>query len=365
MKQIVRNGAILLAIVAGFSWAGSPARAQAASGAAAGQLAPTNLPGVYAFSAPPAGFDPSAATAQELAQYGYPPRPDAPAGPEALAQWQRVTAPGIRRVVPMLVPTNRYHGPVAALEVDRLRGTEYSTNWSGYALTGRPGARGFYSVVGHWTVPTAQQAFGSCPGRWVYSSEWAGIDGYNNSDVLQSGSAADAYCDVPGQQISQYYTWFEWYPGPTYLIYQSLSPLKSFPFHAGDYLMAHVWATHWTNGVSRTGRVVLTDLTQNWQANLIFSAASVGGTEASGRSAEWIVERPQLGSKLTTLANYTADPWTLVYATDLDQFTGTPALPDGAARHQITMLDDAKSPISRVTLYGNSALWFFNEGSSR
>jgi Peptidase A4 family len=335
--------------------------------AAPGKVVPTNLPGVYAYTQPPAGFDPGAATPEALARYGYPPRPEAAAGAEALAEWQRVTDPALRRIVPALVRTNRYHRPVAGLRVDERNAAATSSNWSGFALVGGASTN-FFSVVGHWTVPTAQQAFGVCSGGWDYSSQWAGIDGYTNADVLQSGSEADAYCDV-GQQVSEYYPWLEWFPGPEYVIYQSTSPLKLPPFDPGDYLTVHVWATDWKNGVSKTGNLLFTDLTQNWQASFTFTAASVGGTTVAGRSAEWIVERPALvtGNSFTllTLANYIANPWNTASATDLNQFAHSPAAPGSAVNYNITMLDNDNAPISRVTLYGNTALWFYNEGSSR
>jgi hypothetical protein len=59
----------------------------AASSSQAGQpsrphVVPTNLPGVYAFAQPPAGFDPLAASRQDLEAWGYPPRPEVSEGPK-------------------------------------------------------------------------------------------------------------------------------------------------------------------------------------------------------------------------------------------------------------------------------------------
>ena len=129
--------------------------------------------------------------------------------------------------------------------------------------------------------------------------------------------------------------------------------------------MVQVWATKWVGGASQTGHMLFTDLTRNWQESLLFSAAQVGGSKVLGRSAEWIVERPLVDNKLAELANYTTNPWTLVYACDLRGHLHTPAAPGAATTHNITMVDHAGAPISYVKLYGNSALWFYNDGPSR
>src|SRR5271156_1740783 len=51
---------------------------------------PTSLPGVTAYAPPPAGFDPVKATDEELADWGFPPRPDQTLFPEEYANWVRV-----------------------------------------------------------------------------------------------------------------------------------------------------------------------------------------------------------------------------------------------------------------------------------
>jgi hypothetical protein len=376
VTQTLRYGAGGLLAAFGLCWALS-VQAQSpwdlpAAGAAGGETAnaapgtmvPTNMPGVYAFTQAPPGFAADTATPEELAQYGYPPRPDAAAGAEALAQWQRVTAPTLERVVPALAPTNLYHQPVALLQVDEQTRAADSSNWSGYAVVRDAGSAPFYSVVGHWTVPTVQLRFGPCSGNPVYSAQWVGIDGFSNSDLLQSGSEADAYCDA-GVQKALYYPWVEWLPAAEISIRRFIKPRKPLVFHPGDYLMVHVWASHWVNGASQTGHVLFTDLTQNWQFGMAFASSALRGSKVVGRSAEWVVERPLIGAGLAPLANYTADPWALVYAGDLGRLVHTPAAPDTAKSYKITMFDDAGVPISRVRLYGNSALWFYNEGPSR
>jgi Peptidase A4 family len=359
------RGASGLLVALALLWTLPSAQAQSPVPLAPEKPRPTNMRGVYAFTGAPAGFNPDTATPDELARYGYPPRPGAGAPDEALSQWQAVTRPTLRRVVPGLLRTNRRHLPMSALHFDERNGTVDSLNWSGYAVVGGATSGAFYSVVGHWTIPTVQQPFGSCSGGWDYSSQWAGIDGFDNEYLVQSGSEADAYCSG-GRQATEYYPWLEWLPGAEFEIYQSVSPLEPLPFSPGDYVVVHVWATRWVSGASQTGNLLFTDATQDWQVSLVFSSASLDGTKIVGKSAEWIVERPTINTNLLgSLANYTANPWALDYTTNLNQFLYTPGTPGTAKPYNITMVDDNGVPISHVDLYRNSALWFYNEGSSR
>ncbi|MFZ1918506.1 MAG: hypothetical protein WAU58_13095 [Terriglobales bacterium] len=50
---------------------------------------PTNITGIHSYAAPPKGFNPVAASDQELATYGLPPRPDQQADPDHYAQWEQ------------------------------------------------------------------------------------------------------------------------------------------------------------------------------------------------------------------------------------------------------------------------------------
>jgi hypothetical protein len=167
----------------------------------------TNIHGVYAYTQPPPGFDPSTASAEDLELYGYPPRPAANASAEDLARWQEVVNPALTRVVPQLKATNIHHRPISGLVI-RNSTSVGSYNWSGYALL--QGSARFKSVTGSWIIPTAQQAFGTCSGT-DYAGEWVGIDGFSNVRVFQAGSEADAACSG-GTTTADYYPWVEWLP---------------------------------------------------------------------------------------------------------------------------------------------------------
>jgi Peptidase A4 family len=328
----------------------------------------TNMPGVYAHTQPPAGFDPVAATAAALELYNYPPRPG-PGDPVALAQWKKAADPSIPRIIPALVErSGHYNEQTTNLTFSAKNAASTSPNWSGYALTLPKGTSvPFYWVTGEWTVPFVQQAREVCTGGWDYSSQWVGIDGFSNNQLFQSGSAANVYCDpaaAPGVNATEYFPWIEWLPAPEVILYRKLTPPSLLAFAAGDLVSVTCWVTNFTGGVSKTGHLLFTDITQNWQVSLTISAAALGGSGVIGNSAEWIVERTQVNGSYATLPNYIADPWVYTSAKDFNSSTYYPGLPGRAAVYNITMLDQNKKPISDVDLFGSNALWFFPTGSA-
>jgi hypothetical protein len=125
----------------------------------------TNLAGVYAFKQPPADFNVQTASREQLAAWGYPPRPDVSEGPTALTNWLAEVNPAMRRVVPDLVRREGvYHRPVKGLKVTSASVginaaiAATSSNWSGIALVNGTGDQPFYLITGRWIVPTVKQA---------------------------------------------------------------------------------------------------------------------------------------------------------------------------------------------------------------
>ena len=342
----------------------SPAHAQPPSPYAV----ETNIHGVYAYTQPPAGFEPMTASAAELQLYGYPPRPGADASPKDLALWKMVVNPALTRVVPHLLQTNIYHRPMLTAG-PIIKNKSLSYNWSGRALARKKPVPAFTSTMGTWMVPLAQQAFGTCSGAWDYSSQWVGIDGFSNDYLFQAGSSADAYCDG-GSTSTSYFPWIEWLPAASYEIVQTNE--EPFPFAPGDQLIVTVTATDWSDGQSSNGTLSYTDVTQNWQVSGALTAGDIGGTYVVGDSAEWIVERPEVDGELSTLANYVSDPWFDGSATDINGKAYAPGSPRTATSYNIGMVDNNKEPISFVDLVtssnsgvlGNELLWFFDEGSA-
>ena len=90
----------------------------------------------------------------------------------------------------------------------------YSTNWSGYAVTGSTGS--VTSVSGSWIVPTVT-AVASTP--TAYSAFWVGIDGFSSSTVEQTGTLSYTVNGV----VQTPYAWFEFYPNAMYQITDATS----------------------------------------------------------------------------------------------------------------------------------------------
>jgi len=323
-----------------------------AKGQDASSRIPLNLPGVSTSLHPPEGFSAIDASDEELARYGFPPRPDAQAKPQAYASWQRAMLASKVRLVPELEMTAMFAGPnrkQPAQNADASTGT--SSNWSGSVdFSGAKSynsTTSFYYIVGEYVVPVARQAYGACTGAWDYSVQWVGIDGDGSSDVLQAGTEADAYCS--GNSTSTYYSaWYEWFPN-------SWTRISNFAVVPGDDLFVEVWHTSATQGYA-----YIVNYNTDQAVEIGFTAPS--GTRLIGNSAEWVVERPGVGGGLATLTNYISDYFSDCYA-ETENYTQY--VPGSAGALQLTMLDNSNNPISYPTLLGTTAIWFQDEGSAR
>ena len=166
------------------------------------------------------------------------------------------------------------HDPV---KIHHVRdGLAYSTNWSGYAVTGNPGS--VTDVKASWVVP----AVTCSAGQTQYSSFWVGIDGYSDNTVEQTGTDSDCQNGVP-----TYYAWFEFYPHPMFMV-------NTLTVHANDYISAEAKYV----GNNRY-MVTVTDITTRQS----FSGTSrVNNAQRS--SAEWIAEAPSGSRGVLPLADF-------------------------------------------------------------
>lgn len=321
-----------------------------------------NIAGATTIDAPPAGFDPIAASDEDLAYHGFPPRPNQNTQPKAYATWTKAMQHSKNRIVPKLEQTAVFHGPAqqakptaktAAAVTNNLTlasqpsNTSTSYNWSGYVdFSGATsyGTTSYYYVVNDFTVPVAQQAFGACTGGWDWGSAWNGIDGWGSPDVLQAGIEFDAYCSG-GSRSSFYSAWYEWYPF-------SEVRIGGFPIVPGDDIFVEVWNTS-----STAGHAYLVNYNNNQSVNISFSAPS--GTVLKGNSAEWVVERPSVGGSLTTLTNYIMDPFWDAYA-----YTRGSAFYDIDEATPVNMLDNAGNVISYPEYLGLETFVMHDTGSA-
>jgi hypothetical protein len=314
--------------------------------------------GVAAVPPPPAGFDPTTASAEENARYKVPPAPDPQASPQGYAAWAAAVTSKALRESPVLTKTNITNGPARDARgggpIANNAVTTTSSNWSGSATLHIANPKNTEAVEAYFVVPTAHQAFGACDGGWDYSSVWPGIDGaFISPDVLQGGIEADAYCNG-GTKSTLYSAWIEWFPfNETRVSSPVITP--------GDYLFVEVW-----NVSTTLGYVYFHDYSSNVTAEYQLTAPS--GTTLQGNSVEWVVERPGVGGGLATLANYIDTPLTYGIAWDYTNAPRTNYFPNRSPTvgtlNYITMYDNNGNDIS--TGYGGAyfSLLFYDYGSA-
>ena len=202
------------------------------------------------------------------------------------------------------------HAPRLASEGPALTAgtaaTWSSSNWSGYAETGT-----FTAVSGSWTVPsvTAGAAGSSRGGRFGfgggatsawYSAAWLGIDGYNNSNLIQTGTEQDFY-----DGSAHYSAWWEILPAAETVISEPVSP--------GDVMTATIAKTSSQvsggGGGGLFGRGHQTTTEYEWTITIAdrthpWTFTTTQPYNGPGSSAEWIVEAPEVGSQIASLADY-------------------------------------------------------------
>ncbi len=140
-----------------------------------------------------------------------------------------------------------------------------SYNWAGYADVSST-AGTFTKASGSWTVPAI-----TCTAEDRITSEWVGLDGFNDGTVEQDGTSSQCF-----QGTALYYTWYEIYPAGAIEVGTSVA--------AGDSISASVTRS----GTSYT--LSLTDSTHT--ANSFNQTATCSASTCLDESAEFITERP-------------------------------------------------------------------------
>lgn len=241
---------------------------------------PVSVPGIRSqitvYTSAPAGFDPVNASDEELQTYGFPRRPDIN-DTRIYQDWKRAVS--AERIEPELVAVpGRYHRPNHVTETgETVRNTSALTsgNWSGFALVG---GTEFDQVQGVWIVPNVGGA--EKAGIKGYSSMWVGLDGdCKCNDLVQDGTESDY---VNGKAI--YDAWIEFIPEPEVKI-------PNFAVQPGDVIGAYS-----TVG-TKNGKLYGIYYIVNYNTNKAVSASLVmpSGDKYVGATAEWIVERTEVG----------------------------------------------------------------------
>jgi hypothetical protein len=254
-------------------------------------MATTDLPGgmsVRTFKPPPDDFDPIKADDRLLLIHGYPRRPD---DPDLRERWERVLSRSIHMieatVLPMPEGRPQVPGRIRPAPDTLLVGN--SGTWAG-AVVDPPTGASVAWVEGTWNVPNVVPPVGYTFGTWYTASPWVGIDGLDGSgDILHAG----VDCDVirtPDSTSQRCVAWCEWLPGGTFWI-------TNLPVVPGDTVSCLICVDSPTSA-----SIFMYNLTSGVAASVALTAP----VDASflGTSAEWIVERVEIGASGPALARF-------------------------------------------------------------
>ena len=163
-----------------------------------------------------------------------------------------------------------------------------TTNWAGYEVDGGP----FTAASGTFNVPLLSNS-----SRRTDVVEWVGIDGADNSSLIQAGIGEELN---PTTNLAHIYAFWEILPDPETIIPMQIA--------AGDQITVSIQPVAGSNwGIS---------VTDNTNGQTFSTEQYYNGP---GDSVEWIVEDPtSLSGSLRTFANY-SPPVTFTNT----RFTGT------------------------------------------
>jgi len=222
----------------------------------------------------------------ELMSRGYPARPDALESPDRYARWQQQVSRSMTILPSQSVDSGKSHHVARAANDNII--------WSGYVSDSS--WHSYSKAEGDWHVPEVVEHYSSSP---TYSVLWVGLDGYNDTDLLQAGTEQDSF-ESGGTNYYVYSSWYEVVPNEA-MQYTQLNP------NAGDYMTVEVWICCGSgNSPNVNGtyfEFTITDWTQNFQVGLI-NPLSLGGTVYLGNTVEWIMERPTINGNLPYFADY-------------------------------------------------------------
>ena len=243
------------------------------------------------FPVPPAGFKPIEASDEELATYGFPPRPDNEA---ELTEWNENMAAYKYTPIPQISQTDVIHGAYQPYitannsNPKSLDQTTGSSNWSGYVSKGS-----FAMVQGDFTQPAINP---SNPSN-THESTWTGLGGYNTGKLVQTGTGMDTYGGV-----NHYNAWYEYLspanPNPA-IVFNSITvnPGDKIHTYCSFQQANNLFNAYIANNTNGTSQSVLVNIS----ASEYFDSST----------AEFINEKPTWPSSVTDngLTNYGTTSW--------------------------------------------------------
>jgi len=246
--------------------------------------------------APPKGFNPIEATPEELKSHGLPPKPDAKTDPERHARWSKHLSKPLTFVAPTFKIIEKERNPTAKTQT-KTTNSATSSNWSGVVVADPSPAKQYTAIEGEWIVPNAYPSAGN--GNYDVS-QWIGIDGWGNGEVVQTGT--DSYVSESGGKITSQgvYPWFEWFPA--YAV-----AFSNFSVRGGDTIWGYIDVESTTSAYA-----FLYNVGARTYASVTFTAPK--GTTFIGATAEWITENPDVNNVETLFPDFGSTAFFDTYA---------------------------------------------------
>jgi len=240
----------------------------------------------YEFPEPPNGFNPVAASAEELETYGYPERPSEP---KALEEWESEMSEVTGFAPAMACSGFPRQGPENAGLIGAVNGeTITSQNWSGYIALDATGADRWNAGKGTFTAANPNAHRPICGNASV--SNWVGIGGLNS--LLQTGfeyrrgGYFGAFVEtIPAGGAAP--------PVPVPLVIKPGNRVEAYVRYSEGQERVYYWLYNKSSGRARPVRV----------SNLAPAAFF------EGSFVDFIDERQSPRSGLTNLANFGGDQW--------------------------------------------------------
>jgi hypothetical protein len=243
--------------------------------------------------------------------------PDRHAAPTTQPAWGHPTTLGVHPRYDHRVPGSQNIG------VSGERADVTSTNWAGLAEVGT----NYTGVSASWTVPTIQASVVQ-----TVSSSWIGIDGYSNSNLIQTGTEQDTLSGG----ATNYYAWWEILPAPETEI-GGVNP--------GDQMAANIFHVS-----GNTWKIEISDLTssQSFSQNFTYNGQA--------DSAEWIEEMTSVSPPpQPPLANFGTANFTNLSFTTTNPANNAPTpirMLDSAPPHETTAYPTMQDASDLTVTYG-------------
>jgi hypothetical protein len=258
----------------------------------------------------PQALDLLTAAPGTLATYDVPSRPAA-TDATALSQWlqtvgslSRIGAIPTFKVEPATISSPNVAEtsslPLAAQAQVFSSGT--SGNWSGWVAQTDNSVHPYTGVFGNYKQPAYHAPKSGCtPGDLA---SWTGLGGANQDGLLQAGTS------ISGGTPASYGAWYEYIAPPnSSLSSVAMTPLQT-TVHAGDQIDTSTVYNKSMNSIQWS--VIDTTTHTGYPLDV-----SIDPGYWSGKSAEWIDERPAINNTFEILANYGTNTWTGGYWDDL------------------------------------------------